>query len=210
MVDDAASELQDDYRRAGFNNRLGVGDRPALIVVDMCRAYFDSESPLFLDRPDVVDACIRLVTAGRAQNFPIVWTRVEFQPGGTDGGIFRRKVPALQIFERGAGELGQWVDGLEPEPHDTVITKQYASAFFGTTLASTLAFLGIDTTLIAGVSTSGCVRATALDACQSGFVPVVVSDACGDRDAQIHAANLFDLDNKYADVETLDAVLDAF
>ena len=87
-----------------------------------------------------------------------------------------------------------------------MITKQYASAFFGTTLASTLTALGVDTLLIAGVSTSGCIRATALDACQHGFIPLVVRDAVGDRHPAPHEANLFDLQAKYAEVVSLDTV----
>ncbi len=205
---DSATARAEDYRAAGFNKRLGIGDRPALIVVDMCRAYFDEASPLFAGVPAVADRCRELVSAARAADVPVLWTRVEFEPGGADGGIFYRKVGALSVFDRG-GPLGQWLDGLEPEPGDVVVTKQYASGFFATSLASSLVSAGIDTTLICGVSTSGCVRATALDACQHGFVPVVVSEACGDRDPEVHRANLFDLDAKYADVEPLENVLTA-
>lgn len=202
------SELADDYRGAGFNQRLGFGRQPALVVVDMCRAYFDDESPLNAGVPQVAEACVTLVEAARTAEIPVLWTRVEYEPGGADGGIFYRKVGALSVFDRG-GPYGQWLDTLTPQPGDVVITKQYASAFFGTSLAATLTSHGIDTVLIAGVSTSGCVRATALDACQYGYVPIVVADACGDRDPGVHQANLFDLDNKYADVEPLDAVLAA-
>lgn len=203
------TELDADYRAAGFNRRLGFGERPALIVVDMCQAYFAPTSPLFLDRPEVVDACRSLVDGARSACVPVIWTRVEFEPGGADGGVFYRKVGALSVFDRG-GELAGWVDGLSPTDGELVVTKQYASAFFGTSLAPTLTSSRIDTLVICGVSTSGCVRATALDACQSGFIPVVVDDACGDRDPSVHDANLFDLDNKYADVERLEAVLSRF
>lgn len=198
----AETRLAESYRQAGFNNDLGMGRAPALIVVDMCRAYFDSESPLHAGVPEVIQTCVDLVAASRAAGAPVIWTRVEYEPGGANGGIFYRKVGALAVFDRG-GPLGEWLPELTPLPGDVVITKQYASAFFGTSLAATLTSLGIDTTMICGVSTSGCVRATALDACQSGFVPIVVSDACGDRDPAVHAANLFDLGAKYADVETL-------
>jgi maleamate amidohydrolase len=202
----AGGELADDYRAAGFNKRLGIGDRPALVVVDMCRAYFEEDSPLFAGVPEVADRCRELVAEARRAGIPVLWTRVEFEPGGADGGIFYRKVGALSVFDRG-GPLAQWLAGLEPEPGDVVITKQYASAFFATSLASSLVSAGVDTTLICGVSTSGCVRATALDACQHGFVPVVVAEACGDRDPDVHRANLFDLDAKYADVEPIEKVL---
>ncbi len=201
-----SNDLEADYRRSGFNRRLGFGARPALVVVDMCRAYFEPGSPLFLDRPEVVDACGSLVDAARAADRLVVWTRVEFEPGGADGGVFYRKVGALSVFDRG-GELGDWVGGLTPIEGEPVVTKQYASAFFGTSLAATLTSRSVDTVVVCGVSTSGCVRATALDACQHGFVPIVVGDACGDRDEVVHDANLFDLDAKYADVEPLADVL---
>ncbi len=200
------AELAADYQRAGFNRRLGFGNRPALLLVDVCRAYFEAGSPLDIGRPEVLDACQALVQAARSAGLPVIWTRVEFEPGGANGGVFYRKVGALAIFDRGQ-PLGRWVEGLEPEPEEIVITKQGASAFFGTDLADRLAQLRIDTVLVCGVSTSGCVRASALDVCQSNLVPIVVREACGDRDQAVNDASLFDLDNKYADVESLDAVL---
>lgn len=202
-------ELNESYRQAGFDNRLGPGKSPAVIVVDMCRAYFDPESPLFAGVPDVVGACASLVQAARDHGIPVIWTRVEYEPGGSDGGVFYRKVGALSVFDRG-GPLAAWLPELTPIDGDVVITKQYASGFFGTSLAATLTSKGIDTAVICGVSTSGCVRATALDACQCGFVPIVVRDACGDRDHGVHESNLFDLDKKYADVESLQTVLEVF
>jgi nicotinamidase-related amidase len=133
---------------------------------------------------------------------------VRYQRGGRDGGVFYRKVPALRTFEDGANpELQAFARGLEPLPDETVITKQYASAFFGTSLSSTLAALRVDTLLICGVSTSGCVRATAVDACQVGLIPLVVRDAVGDRAAAPHEATLFDLQAKYAEVVSLDSAL---
>ena len=200
-------ELADDYRLAGFSNRLGFGSRPALVVVDFCRAYLDEQSPLYAGVEDARASCVRVLAAARAAQIPVLHTRVEFQPGGADGGVFFRKVGALECFVRG-NPLGDYGEGLEPAEDETVVVKQYASGFFGTSLASTLTSLGIDTLIITGVSTSGCVRATALDACQHGFVPIVVRDACGDRDPQVHEANLFDLDAKYADVVSEQEVLD--
>jgi len=120
-------------------------------------------------------------------------------PGGADGGVFYRKVPALKLFERGS-PMGAFPESLQPQDGELVITKQYASSFFGTTLAATLTAMGVDTLLITGLSTSGCVRATALDACQHGFLPFVVREACGDRHPGPHEANLFDLQAKYAEV----------
>ena len=199
--------LAEDYRQAGFSNRLGFGEHPALVVVDFCRAYLDPDSPLYAGVEDARESCLRLVAAARRTPIPVLHTRVEFQPGGADGGVFFRKVGALECFVRG-NPLGDYGDGLEPAEGEVVVAKQYASGFFGTSLASTLTSLGIDTLIITGVSTSGCVRATALDACQHGFVPIVVRDACGDRDQRVHEANLFDLDAKYADVVSEQEVLD--
>jgi len=134
----------------------------------------------------------------------VLHTNVSYQPGGADGGVFFRKLPALRCFERGLHpDLTGFVAGLDPLPAETVITKQYASAFFGTSLASTLTARGIDTLLISGVTTSGCIRATAVDCCQHGFIPIVVREAVGDRAPGPHAANLFDLEAKYAEVVAL-------
>ncbi len=199
--------LADDYRQAGFSNRLGFGRQPALVVVDFCQAYLHPDSPLYAGVEDARESCIRLLAAARRAQIPVLHTRVEFQPGGADGGVFFRKVGALECFVRG-NPLGEYGEGLEPADDEVVVVKQYASGFFGTSLASTLTSLGIDTLIITGVSTSGCVRATALDACQHGFVPIVVRDACGDRDQRVHEANLFDLDAKYADVVSEQEVLD--
>lgn len=121
--------------------------------------------------------------------------------GGANGGVFFRKLPALGCFEEGTHpEYAGFVPGLEPAPGEIVLVKQYASAFFGTSLASTLTARGIDTLLIAGVTTSGCIRATAVDCCQHGFIPAVVREAVGDRAPGPHDANLFDLEAKYAEV----------
>ena len=110
---------------------------------------------------------------------------------------------AVDILAQGAADLAAFAEGLEPVAGETVISKQYASAFFGTSLASTLTALGVDTVLIAGLSTSGCVRASTVDCCQHGFVPVVVREAVGDRAPGPHEANLFDLQAKYAEVASL-------
>ena len=199
--------LAEDYRRAGFNNRLGFGSRPALVVIDFCRAYLDPGAPLYAGVEDARASCQRVLDAARSAGIPVLHTRIEFQPGGADGGIFFRKVGALECFVRG-NPLGDYGEGLAPTGDEVVVVKQYASGFFGTSLASTLTSMGVDTLIHTGVSTSGCVRATALDACQHGFVPIVVRDACGDRDPQIHESNLFDLDAKYADVVSEPEVLD--
>jgi maleamate amidohydrolase len=192
------ADLTANYAGA-FDGHLAFGKRPALIVVDMVQAYLVPGSPLYAGIEPAFEAAIRLTAAMRTAGHPVLFSNVEYAPGGADGGVFFRKVPALRCFERG-NPLGAFPARLAPEPHDLVITKRYASAFFGTHLAATLTSLAIDTLVICGTSTSGCIRATALDACQHGFIPFVVRDACGDRHHGPHEANLFDLQAKYAEV----------
>lgn len=198
MIDD---DLVDDYRQAGFNRPLGFGERPALIVVDFAQAYLDPDSPLYAGVEDVREVAARLLGVARRVSIPVFHSRVEYQPGGADGGVFYRKIAALRCFDAGS-PLGDFADEMAPVAGETVITKQYASAFFNTPLANALRAADVDTLIICGLTTSGCVRATAVDAIQHGFVPVVVRDAVGDRDPAPHEANLFDLENKYADVMT--------
>ncbi len=199
--------MQKTYAGGGFGKRLGFGQRPALLVIDFVRAYLVKESPLYAGVEAAQAGAVTLLAAARAAGIPIVHTNVVYQPGGRDGGVFFRKVPALGCFEAGAHpDLAAFAAGLEPLPGETVISKQYASAFFGTSLASTLTALGVDTVLIAGLSTSGCIRASAVDCCQHGFIPVVVAEAVGDRAAGPHESNLFDIHAKYGDVVGLDEV----
>ena len=196
-----SESLLENYARGGFGKSLSFGRRPALLVIDFVQAYLAKDSPLYAGVEQARADCEVLLEACRAAGIPVVHTNVVYQPGGRDGGVFFRKVPALRCFEAGAHpELAAFAAGLEPVAGETVISKQYASAFFGTSLASTLTALGVDTVLIAGLSTSGCVRASAVDCCQHGFVPVVVREAVGDRAPGPHEANLFDLQAKYAEV----------
>lgn len=188
---------------------LAPGRRPALLIVDFVRAYVTPGTALYGSACVAAqEPALQLLAAARAADIPRLHTRVAYERGGRDGGVFFRKLPALRIFEEGhAPELAAFAPGFEPAAGETLITKQYASAFFGTTLASTLTALGVDTLVIAGVSTSGCVRATAVDACQHGFIPLVVREAVGDKAPAAHEANLFDLQAKYADVVTLQEAL---
>ncbi len=194
--------LQANYSNGAFGQRLGFGTHQALVMIDFAQAYFVPDSPLFANRPAVVDSAGRLLHWARQRGMLVCHTRVEYRADGMDGGVFFRKVPALKVFCAGH-PFAEFVPDLQPTAAEPIITKQYASAFFGTSLASTLRAQGVDCLLMAGMSTSGCVRASAVDALQHGFIPVVISDACGDRHPQPHDANLFDLDAKYADVMTL-------
>ncbi len=191
-------ELTANYAGA-FDGHLQPGKKPALVIVDVVMAYLDPASPLYAGGEAALASNERLHAVAAASDVPVIFTNVEYQADGTDGGHFFRKVPALKAFLKGS-PLGAFPPTLQPGPRDLVVTKQYASAFFGTSLASTLHSLGVDTVLITGFSTSGCVRATALDALQHGFIPLVVRDACADRHAAPHEANLFDLQAKYAEV----------
>lgn len=198
-------ELEADYQAAGFGKSLGFGIAPALLLVDWCRAYLDRDSPLYAGVETAFEATRPLVVAVRAAAIPVIFTRVEYAHPG-DGGLFRRKVAALSCFTRG-NPLADFPEQLTPTDTDIVITKQYPSAFFGTPLAATLSALRIDSLLICGVTTSGCIRATAVDALCHGFAPLIVTDCVGDRSPQVHAANLFDLAAKTADlVSSADAI----
>lgn len=197
-----------DYKSAGFGNSIGYGKSPAVVIIDLVRAYFDEVSPLASPEYEGVDkACLSLVEAGRNAGVPVIFTNVKYQAKGLDGGYFYRKVPSLSLLDEGS-VYGEFTNTVRPQEGELVVTKQYASAFFGTSLSSTLSSLGVDTLLIGGVSTSGCVRATATDALQNGFRPMVVKEAVGDRNPNINESNLFDLNAKYADVVELAAALD--
>lgn len=205
MAGRQADDLKADYASAGFGGRLGFGRKAALIVVDFCMAYLETDSPLYAGIEEELAVNEKLVAACRDAGVSVIFTNVEFSAGGKNGGLFYRKVEALKCFDKG-NPLAEFPPSLQPRDDEVVVTKQYASAFFGTSLGSTLSAMGCDTAIITGLSTSGCVRATALDALQYGFIPIVVSDACGDRDRRVHEANLFDLAAKYADVVTSDEV----
>ena len=195
----AGEGLADSYAQA-FDGHLLPGRKPALLLVDMVTAYLEPASPLYCETAAAaIASAARLAAAARAAGRPVFFTNVEYEPGGADGGLFYRKIPVLTVFDRGSS-LGAFPPALEPQTGDAVVTKQYPSAFFGTGLAEQLAETEIDTLVIGGFSTSGCVRASALDAMQYGFAPFVVREACADRHEQPHEQNLFDLQAKYAEV----------
>ena len=194
-----AQDLENDYDGAGYNRRLGFGERPALILIDFVEAYFDKSSPLYAGVDDALACAIRVRGAARRAGVFVIYTNVVFTKGGVNGDIFMKKVPTLSIMEEDK-PLGAWPKGLEPGDGELVISKQYPSSFFGTSLSSTLTALGIDTLILTGLTTSGCVRATCIDTVSYGFRPIIVGDACGDRDDRPHEANLFDMNAKYGDV----------
>src|SRR6478672_4523868 len=202
-----ATDLKQNYRGV-FNGQMGFGRSPAIIVVDFINAYTQPGSPLYA--PAVVEAVketVPLLKLAREKKVPIIYTRVLYHRSGADGGLFVQKVPALRKMVEGE-PLADIVPELPPGPDDVILVKQYASAFFGTTLAAMLTARGVDTLIITGCSTSGCVRATAVDAMQNGFRPIVPRECVGDRHDGPHEANLFDINAKYGDVVSRDAVMD--
>jgi len=192
---------------AGFHGRAGFGRRPALLVIDVNRGFTDPASPLVCDLEGVVEAIVRLLAAARPAGVPVVFTTVAFDEAGRRAAaVFIEKVPALLALEEGS----PWIEvdpRIAPEPGEPVIVKCFASGFFGTPLASILASAGCDSVVVTGASTSGCVRATAVDALQHGYRVAVPREAVGDRSRSAHEANLYDLDTKYADVVSLEDVL---
>jgi nicotinamidase-related amidase len=195
-------------RLEGFHGRAGLGTRPALLVVDMSLGFTDPDSPLACDLEEVVGAVERLLRVGRAAGLPVVYTTVAYDEGGKQAAAaFIDKVPALLTLEAGTG----WVEidpRIAPQADEPVLTKLFASAFFGTTLASLLVAAGCDSVIVTGASTSGCVRATVVDALQHGYRPLVPREAVGDRNPEAHEANLYDIDAKYGDVVSLDEAVD--
>jgi maleamate amidohydrolase len=192
-----------DYDRAGLAGSLTPGSSPALIIVDPCEAYTNPECPLYAGVEDEVENMRRVRAAAVAAGIPVIITRVHHDDTGRDGGVFVRKVPALKWFRDDSPFKG-YIEGLAPGEGDIEIVKQYPSAFAGTSLVATLASLRVDTLIIVGLSTSGCIRATATDCMQSGFIPIVVGDAVGDRLPGPHEANLFDIQAKIGEVVTAD------
>jgi maleamate amidohydrolase len=192
-------DLGGDYQAAGFGGTLKPGSRPVLLLIDFARAYYDPDSQLYAGVEAARASAARLHLAARAAGVPAIFTRVEYSPDGHEGGVFYKKIAALKAFHTGS-PLGDFTPELTPLPGDAVITKHFPSAFFGTALAEKLHADSIDTILITGLSTSGCVRASAVDALCHGFIPLVVTDAVGDRDASVHEANLFDLGAKTAEL----------
>jgi maleamate amidohydrolase len=188
-----------DYRGAGFLGEIGFGRRPALVIIDAVRAYLDRDSPLYAGIEDAIDGMARLLSVARERRIPIIFTRQEFERDGVDGGVYRRKVPVLNLLKPGS-VLAEIVPALAPGPGEIVILKRYPSAFFHTDLDAHLKAARVDTLLIAGLTTSGCVRATAMDTMLAGYAGMVVRQAVGDRSVAQHEANLFDIAAKLSDV----------
>ena len=191
----------------GFGGGAGFGSRPAVVVVDLLEGFTDPESPLGADLDEVVDSTRELLDVARSAGVPVMFTTVVYDEANERAAaVFIRKVPALRVLRPGSRwiEVDARLGRREDEP---VLTKAFASAFFGTPLASML--VGHDTLVICGASTSGCIRATVVDTVQHGLAPVVPRECVGDRWPAAHAANLFDIDAKYGDVVPLSEAIGA-
>ena len=195
---------EDVYRARSMGGRQGAGRRPALVVIDLIYGFTDPDSPLACECGPALDATVQLLAAAREGGAPVVFTTVSYDRAGREAAkAFIAKAPALATLEPGS----RWVEvdeRIAPLSGEAVIPKLFASAFFGTPLAAMLTSAGCDTVVVTGASTSGCVRATAIDALQHGYRVVVPREAVADRAAGAHEASLVDLDAKYADVVDLD------
>jgi maleamate amidohydrolase len=186
--------------RGVFDNRIGFGTKPALLVIDFILAYTTPGAPFYGEGVvRAVAETVPVLEAARAASLPVIHTRVLFHPSGVDGGLFVRKVKALRMLVDGE-TLAEIDPQVAPRPDELVIVKNYSSCFFGTSLASTLAALHVDTLVLTGCSTSGCVRAAAVDGIQHGYHVIVPRECVGDRHDAPHQAALFDINAKYGDV----------
>jgi len=204
MTDEAAREV---YARARLGESVTLGSRPAVLVVDFSCGFTDPESTLGSDLTAEVAATKRLLDAARAKGLPVVFTTIGYDASLKDGGLWLQKVPALGELRVG----GRWVEidpRLEPREDEPVVLKKGASAFFGTNLASILITQRVDSVVLCGATTSGCIRATAIDLLQLGWPTLVPRECVGDRAQAPHEANLFDIQAKYADVVSLGDALD--
>ena len=202
--------LNDNYQGV-WGNRIGFGKKPVLLLVDFIQSYITASEPLYA--PDVITAVQEteaVLSLAREQNILVIHTNILYQAKNQiDGGMWVKKSPvmAAMTIDNPATHFCLQVQPLDTE---LVITKNYARAFFATSLSSVLNAEAIDTVIIVGCSTSGCVRATAVDAVQHGFRTIVIRDCVGDRHREPHEANLFDIDSKYGDVVSKQEVLNYF
>lgn len=192
------------FRQRGFGQRIGFGQRPAVLVIDFINAFTRPDWLLGASLDPEIAATQLLLNAARAAGAPVIFSTVSYDDADfKDAGIWALKQKGVMTLR--ANSDGVVLDSrLVRQAGDSLLVKKYASCFFGTDLVARLVSRSIDTLLLAGCTTSGCVRATAVDACQSGFRPMVVQECVGDRSQAAHLQSLFDLDAKYADVVSLE------
>jgi maleamate amidohydrolase len=203
---DEYARLRAEFREKGFGRRVGFGQRPALLAVDFITGFTDLRSPLAGELDSQLEATNALLEPARAAGIPVIFSTVAYDAELQEAGIWIRKIPANGWLVEGS----EWVEvdkRLNQRAHETTLAKKYASCFFGTDLIARLVSRRVDTLIITGCTTSGCVRATAVDSCSYGFHTVVVEEAVGDRAELPHMASLFDIDAKYGDVVGLEEAL---
>ncbi|WP_158871402.1 isochorismatase family protein [Antarcticirhabdus aurantiaca] len=205
---DATTSERAFFSDRGFGLRIGFGRRPALLAVDLIKAFTDPALPLGSDMQEQIHATNRLAEGVRQAGGPVIFSTVSYDDAQLrDAGVWRMKQGGLGTLLAASG--GPELDErLRYEAGDSILTKKYASCFFGTDLASRLVFSQVDTLILTGCTTSGCVRASVVDALQNGFRPIVVREAVGDRSKIAHDQSLFDMDAKYADVVGLGEAMD--
>lgn len=195
------------YKKLGFSNRMGFGRKPALLIIDFIKGFTNVACPLGSNLDNEIKATKKLLLTFREKSLPVHFTTTVYDEKMISAGVFFKKVPSLAYLKKNS-EWTEVDERLKPNEGEIVWVKQYASAFFGTSLSSTLRAQNVDTVIITGCTTSGCIRASAVDSCQLGFYTIVVQDCVGDRSQYAHKANLFDLDAKYADVVTIQEVIE--
>jgi maleamate amidohydrolase len=195
------------YERSGIGGRAGFGDRPAVLVVDFQKGFTNPESPVGSDLTEEISATASLLETARVHGLPVAYTAVGFDPGLRDGATWLRKMPGLSVLVDGSTYC-EIDERVAPAAGDPVWVKRASSAFFGTPLISFLTAAQVDTLIVTGCVTSGCVRATTIDAVSWGYRTIVPQECVGDRAQGPHDWNLFDIDSKYADVVSLAEVLE--
>lgn len=196
--DPPAAEPDAIYRAAGFTGSFELGKRPAVLVVDLCRGFTDPACPLGTDMDEVLASTRRVLDTARRNDVMIAFSTIAYDAGALKATAWLRKVPSLAQLTEGS----PWVDidpRLSRQPSEPLVRKSGASMFFGTALQPMLVSEGVDTVFVAGATTSGCVRASVVDAVQHGFRTFVITDCVADRKEGPHKANLFDMTAKYAD-----------
>ena len=203
-----AQSIEQFFRERGFGQTLGWGESPALLVIDYMRAFTDPALPLGSTLDRELAETVRVLGAAREAEVPIYFTAVWYEEKDLrDAGLWAKKMAGVMTLRAGTAEV-EIDPRLGRRPDEPILVKKYASVFFGTDLISRLTARRIDTLILTGCTTSGCVRATAVDGLQNGFRCMVVREAVGDRAQPAHAQSLFDLHAKYADVVSVDETLD--
>jgi len=204
---DEYREIYSQYREKGLAGRVGFGKRPCLLIVDMIRAFTDGKSPLAGQFDEEISTIKRLISVSREREIPIIFSTVEYDSNLHGTELWIKKIPSLKLLVEGT----KWVipdERFKKRDSEIVLVKKYASCFFGTELMSYLMSQGLDTLVVTGCTTSGCVRATVIDSCSFGLHTIIAEDGVGDRAELPHVANLFDMDSKYGDVMKTDAIID--